>query len=33
MGLTFKENCADARNSGIQKVIPKLKKYKCNLDL
>ncbi len=33
MGLTFKENCADARNSGIQKVIPILKKYKCNLDL
>ena len=33
MGLTFKENCADIRNSGIQSVILKLKKYKCNLDL
>ena len=33
MGLTFKENCADIRNSGIQSVISKLKKYKCNLDL
>ena len=25
MGLTFKENCADIRNSGIQSVIKKLK--------
>ena len=33
MGLTFKENCADIRNSGIKKVILGLKKYKCNLDL
>ncbi len=33
MGLTFKENCADIRNSGIQKVINKLNKFKCNLDL
>ena len=33
MGLTFKENCADIRNSGIQSVITKLKKNKCNLDL
>ena len=33
MGLTFKENCADVRNSGIQNVIPKLKKNKCDLDL
>jgi UDP-N-acetyl-D-galactosamine dehydrogenase len=33
MGLTFKENCADIRNSGIQGVIHKLKKYECNLDL
>ena len=33
MGLTFKENCADIRNSGIQSVILKLKKYECNLDL
>ena len=33
MGLTFKENCADIRNSGIKSVINKLKKNKCNLDL
>ena len=33
MGLTFKENCADIRNSGIEKVIHKLKKYKIKLDL
>ena len=33
MGLTFKENCPDLRNSGIQKVINKLKKSKCHIDL
>ncbi len=33
MGLTFKENCADTRNSGIERVISELKKYDCNLDL
>jgi UDP-N-acetyl-D-glucosamine/UDP-N-acetyl-D-galactosamine dehydrogenase len=33
MGLTFKENCADIRNSGIQSVIKKLKSFKCKLDL
>ena len=33
MGLTFKENCADVRNSGIESVIKKLKKYNCKLDL
>ena len=33
MGLTFKENCADIRNSGIKSVIESLKKTKCNLDL
>ncbi len=33
MGLTFKENCTDIRNSGIEAVIKKLKKFKCNLDL
>ena len=33
MGLTFKENCADTRNSGIQSVILRLKKKKCNVDL
>ena len=33
MGLTFKENCADIRNSGVTNVILELKKYDCNLDL
>ena len=33
MGLTFKENCADTRNSGIESVVFKLKKFKCALDL
>jgi UDP-N-acetyl-D-galactosamine dehydrogenase len=33
MGLTFKENCADIRNAGIQSAVLKLKKFKCNLDL
>ena len=33
MGLTFKENCTDIRNSGIERVISELKKYKCKLDL
>jgi UDP-N-acetyl-D-galactosamine dehydrogenase len=33
MGLTFKENCPDLRNSGIQNVIAKLKKSKCHVDL
>ena len=33
MGLTFKENCTDMRNSGIKKTVEKLQKYNCNLDL
>ena len=33
MGLTFKENCPDLRNSGIQNVINELKKFECCLDL
>ena len=33
MGLTFKEDCADIRNSGVNAVIEKLKEYKCNIDL
>ncbi|MBD1109347.1 Vi polysaccharide biosynthesis UDP-N-acetylglucosamine C-6 dehydrogenase TviB [Pelagibacterales bacterium SAG-MED50] len=33
MGLTFKENCADLRNSGIYNVIKELKKSECDLDL
>ena len=33
MGLAFKENCSDIRNSGIQSVVKDLKKYKCKIDL
>ena len=33
MGLTFKEDCADTRNSGVQNVIAKLKELECELDL
>jgi UDP-N-acetyl-D-galactosamine dehydrogenase len=33
MGLTFKENCPDLRNSGVASVISELKKYNCDLDL
>ena len=33
MGLTFKENCADTRNSGVEKIISELKKFKCNIYL
>jgi len=33
MGLTFKENCPDIRNSGVQNVITKLKEFECDLDL
>lgn len=33
MGLTFKENCPDLRNSGVANVINYLKKYKCIIDL
>ena len=33
MGLTFKENCADTRNSGVEKVISELNKFHCKLDL
>ena len=33
MGLTFKENCADIRNSGVKNIIDKLRKYNCHLDL
>ncbi|MDA7464828.1 nucleotide sugar dehydrogenase [Candidatus Pelagibacter ubique] len=33
MGLTFKENCPDLRNSGIKRVIDNLNKHKCKLDL
>jgi UDP-N-acetyl-D-galactosamine dehydrogenase len=33
MGLTFKENCPDLRNSGVASVISELKKFNCDLDL
>ena len=33
MGLTFKENCPDLRNSGVTNVFNELKKYNCQLDL
>ena len=33
MGLTFKENCPDIRNSGVQSIIKKLKKTKSVLEL
>ncbi len=33
MGLTFKENCPDLRNSGVGSVVNELKKSGCNLDL
>lgn len=33
MGLTFKENCADLRNAGIQNVIKELKNYDFKIDL
>ena len=33
MGLTFKENCPDIRNSGIQNVINELKRFDCDLHL
>jgi len=33
MGLTFKENCPDYRNSGVESVITKLKKFQCDIDL
>ena len=33
MGLTFKENCPDLRNSGVLSFTKKLRKYGCILDL
>ena len=33
MGLTFKENCTDLRNSGALIVFNELKKYKLKIDL
>ena len=33
MGLTFKENCPDVRNSGVENVVNELKKLDCEMDL
>lgn len=33
MGMTFKENCPDIRNSGVEKIINELKKFKCKINL
>lgn len=33
MGLTFKENCADLRNSGVKKVFDYLRKVANNIDI
>ena len=33
LGLTFKENCVDMRNSGVKSVVQGLKKNGCKLDL
>ena len=33
MGLTFKENCADIRNTGVKSIIEGLKKRKCKVDI
>ena len=33
MGLTFKENCADIRNSGVKNLFKSLKKLNCIIDL
>ena len=33
MGLTFKENCADIRNSGVKTLFDSLKKFDCILDI
>jgi UDP-N-acetyl-D-galactosamine dehydrogenase len=33
MGLTFKENCLDIRNSGSQTIVNELNKLGCDLDL
>ena len=33
LGLTFKENCPDLRNSKIKEVYDKLKNKKCRIDL
>ena len=33
MGLTFKENCTDIRNTKVIDIINELKSYTCNVDV
>ena len=33
MGLTFKENCPDVRNSGVFNIIEQLNTLSCNIDV
>ena len=33
MGVTFKENCCDIRNSKVIEIYKKLKLFKCNVDI
>ncbi|MDG1143774.1 MAG: nucleotide sugar dehydrogenase, partial [Burkholderiales bacterium] len=33
MGLTFKENCPDIRNTGVVDIISELKDYNCEVDV
>ena len=33
LGITFKENCPDIRNSGVYKIIETLKNYKVNIEV
>ena len=33
MGLTFKENCPDIRNSKVVDLVAELKEYNCNVDI
>jgi len=33
LGITFKENCSDIRNSKVFEIYKKIYKYKCNIDV
>merc|ERR1711965_962301 len=33
LGITFKENCPDTRNSKVINMLDTLKDYKCNLEI
>ena len=33
MGLTFKENCPDLRNTRVVEIVHEIKNYKCNVDI